>query len=35
VNRLLKQFESTRTVMKKMTATNPMAARLMKRKKRR
>ena len=35
VNRLLKQFESTRTVMKKMTTTNPMAARLMKKKKRR
>ena len=26
VNRLLKQFESTRTVMKKMTTQNPMAA---------
>ena len=35
VNRLLKQFESTRNVMKKMTTTNPMAARLMKKKKRR
>ncbi len=35
VNRLLKQFESTRSVMKKMTTTNPMAARLMKKKKRR
>ena len=35
VNRLLKQFESTRKVMKNMTATNPMAARLMKKKKRR
>ncbi len=35
VNRLLKQFEGTRKVMKNMTATNPMAARLMKRKKRR
>ena len=35
VNRLQKQFESTRTVMKKMTTTNPMAARLMKKKKRR
>ena len=34
VNRLLKQFESTRKVMKNMTASNPMAARLMKRKKR-
>jgi len=35
VNRLLKQFESTRKVMKNMTTTNPMAARLMKKKKRR
>ena len=35
VNRLLKQFEGTRKVMKNMTAQNPMAARLMKRKKRR
>ena len=35
VNRLLKQFEGTRNVMKKMTAQNPMAARLMKKKKRR
>ena len=35
VNRLLKQFESTRNVMKKMTTTNPLAARLMKKKKRR
>ncbi|MBQ6073846.1 MAG: signal recognition particle protein [Bacteroidales bacterium] len=35
VNRLLKQFESTRKVMKNMTASNPMAARLMKKKKRR
>ena len=34
VNRLLKQFESTRKVMKNMTTTNPMAARLMKKKKR-
>ena len=34
VNRLLKQFESTRKVMKNMTASNPMTARLMKRKKR-
>ena len=35
VNRLLKQFEGTRKVMKNMTTTNPMAARLMKKKKRR
>ena len=35
VNRLLKQFEGTRKVMKNMTAQNPMAARLMKKKKRR
>ena len=35
VNSLLKQFESTRKVMKNMTAANPMAARLMKKKKRR
>ena len=35
VNRLLKQFESTRKVMKNMTTTNPMAARLTKKKKRR
>jgi len=35
VNRLLKQFEGTRKVMKNMTSQNPMAARLMKRKKRR
>ena len=35
VNRLLKQFESTRTVMTKMTTQNPRAARLMKKKKRR
>ncbi len=35
VNRLLKQFESTRKVMKNMTTQNPMAARLMKKKKRR
>ena len=35
VNRLLKQFESTRKVMKNMTTTNPMAARLMKKKKKR
>ena len=35
VNRLLKQFEGTRNVMKKMTSQNPMAARLMKKKKRR
>ena len=35
VNRLLKQFESTRKVMKNMTTTNPVAARLMKKKKRR
>ncbi|MCR5709002.1 MAG: signal recognition particle protein [Bacteroidales bacterium] len=35
VNRLLKQFESTRKVMKNMTTTNPMAARLMRKKKRR
>ncbi len=34
VNRLLKQFEGTRKVMKNMTTTNPMAARLMKKKKR-
>ena len=34
VNRLLKQFESTRAVMKKMTTSNPAAARLMKKKKR-
>ena len=35
VNRLLKQFESTRKVMKNMATANPMAARLMKKKKRR
>ncbi len=35
VNRLLKQFETTRKTMKSMTAQNPMAARLMKKKKRR
>ena len=35
VNRLLKQFESTRKVMKNMTTTNPMAARLMRKKKKR
>ena len=35
VNRLLKQFETTRKAMKSMTTTNPMAARLMKKKKRR
>ena len=35
VNRLLKQFESTRKVMKNMTTQNPMAARLMKKKKKR
>ena len=35
VNRLLKQFETTRKTMKTMTAQNPMAARLMKKKKRR
>ena len=35
VNRLLKQFESTRKVMKNITTQNPMAARLMKKKKRR
>ena len=35
VNRLLKQFEGTRKVMKNMTTTNPMPARLMKKKKRR
>ena len=35
VNRLLKQFEGTRKVMKNMTTTNPMAARLLKKKKRR
>jgi signal recognition particle subunit SRP54 len=35
VNRLLKQFEGTRKVMKNMTTTNPMAARLMKKKKKR
>ena len=34
VNRLLKQFESTRKVMKNMTTQNPMAARLLKKKKR-
>ena len=34
VNRLLKQFESTRKVMKDMTTQNPMAARLLKKKKR-
>ena len=34
VNRLLKQFEGTRKVMKNMTTSNPMAARLMKKKKR-
>ena len=35
VNRLLKQFETTRKTMKNMTTTNPMAARLLKKKKRR
>ena len=35
VNRLLKQFESTRKVMKNMTTQNPMAARMMKKKKKR
>ena len=35
VNRLLKQFETTRKTMKTMTTQNPMAARLMKKKKRR
>ena len=35
VNRLLKQFEGTRKVMKNMTTQNPMAARLMRKKKRR
>ena len=35
VNRLLKQFETTRKTMKSMTAQNPMAARLRKKKKRR
>ena len=35
VNRLLKQFETTRKTMKSMTTQNPMAARLMKKKKRR
>ena len=34
VNRLLKQFEGTRKVMKNMTTSNPMAARLMRKKKR-
>ena len=34
VNRLLKQFESTRKVMKNMTTQNPMAAHLLKKKKR-
>ena len=35
VNRLLKQFETTRKTMKNMTTQNPMAARLLKKKKRR
>jgi signal recognition particle subunit SRP54 len=35
VNRLLKQFETTRKTMKTMTTQNPMAARLMKKKKKR
>ena len=35
VNRLLKQFETTRKTMKTMTTQNPMAARLLKKKKRR
>ena len=35
VNRLLKQFETTRKTMKSMTTQNPMAARLLKKKKRR
>ena len=34
VNRLLKQFETTRKTMKTMTTQNPMAARLLKKKKR-
>ena len=35
VNRLLKQFETTRKTMKTMTTQNPMAARLLKKKKKR